>query len=395
MDDLGSVAGDGGKVCQLGGGNPAWIPEVAEELMKAVRDIASDPALFRRFATAYSGPEGDRSTREVLAEWLSPRLSSALSWRNIALCAGTQSTLYALFNLFSQAGPGEESRVVLPMSPEYLGYVGLTPAAGLRTVRARIEEIGANRFKYRVDLGALSLDERDVALCVSRPSNPSGNVLGDAEVRALLERASGAGIPLILDSAYGNPFPGIDFTQGTPGWQPGMVLCLSLSKLGLPAVRTGIVVADEAVVDAVANVTATTALAPPSTGAVIADRLIRSGAFERVIAMVRPFYERRRDLAVEWLDAAFAGLPYRLHVPEGGFFLWLWLPTLKIRSSALYEQLAQRGVVVVPGEHFFAPDEVAHWPHATQCLRINYAQSEPDVLEGLRLIRDVAEASLG
>ena len=60
MDNLGRVAGDGGKVCQLGGGNPAWIPEVAEELMKAVRDIASDPALFPRFAPAYTGPEGDR-----------------------------------------------------------------------------------------------------------------------------------------------------------------------------------------------------------------------------------------------------------------------------------------------------------------------------------------------
>ena len=41
-------------------------------------------------------------------------------------------------------------------------------------------------------------------------------------------------IPLIIDNAYGAPFPGIIFADATPFWEPHVILTLSLSKLGLP-----------------------------------------------------------------------------------------------------------------------------------------------------------------
>ena len=56
------------------------------------------------------------------------------------------------------------------------------------------------------------------------------------------------GIPLIIDGAYGLPFPNILFSEARPHWNENTILVLSLSKLGLPGVRTGIVVAREEIV---------------------------------------------------------------------------------------------------------------------------------------------------
>ena len=62
-------------------------------------------------------------------------------------------------------------------------------------------------FKYHVDFSKLQVTEKTAAMCVSRPTNPTGNVLTDDEVEHLDEIAQAADIPLIIDGAYGLPFP--------------------------------------------------------------------------------------------------------------------------------------------------------------------------------------------
>ncbi len=47
-------------------------------------------------------------------------------------------------------------------------------------------------------------------ICVSRPTNPTGNVITDEELLKL-DALNQHGIPLVIDNAYGVPFPGIIF----------------------------------------------------------------------------------------------------------------------------------------------------------------------------------------
>ena len=88
---------------------------------------------------------------------------------------------------------------------------------------------------------------------MSRPTNPTGNVLTDDEIEHLDAIAKTRNIPLIIDGAYGLPFPGILFTDARPHWNHNTILALSLSKLGLPGVRTGIIVASEEIIRAYSN----------------------------------------------------------------------------------------------------------------------------------------------
>ncbi|MBR7512929.1 aminotransferase class I/II-fold pyridoxal phosphate-dependent enzyme, partial [Mycobacterium tuberculosis] len=69
-------------------------------------------------------------------------------------------------------------------------------------------------FKYRVDFDTLEnlaeLHNGEIgAICCSRPTNPTGNVLTDDEMARLEAIAKRFDIPLIIDNAYGMPFPNI------------------------------------------------------------------------------------------------------------------------------------------------------------------------------------------
>ncbi|HAN61533.1 MAG TPA: valine--pyruvate transaminase, partial [Gammaproteobacteria bacterium] len=100
---------------------------------------------------------------------------------------------------------------------------------------------------------------------------------------------------------------------------------------------------------------------------------------------IQPYYRSRLEQAMHWLDVALDGTPYRIHVAEGAFFLWLWLEGLPVSSDVLYQRLKVRDTLVISGSHFF-PTSGASWPHRHECLRISYAQAPDQVEQGIRII---------
>jgi valine--pyruvate aminotransferase len=392
MSDLGEALAAPGPISMLGGGNPARIDVVEAVFRRRLAEIAASGEEFGRFAASYAGPEGELRFRATVAAALARRYGWPVDERNVVLTSGSQTAFFMLFNLL--AGPradGSRARIVLPLSPEYIGYAGHGVTGDLLLARrAAIEELPDRQFKYRVDFAHLDIPDDAAALCVSRPTNPTGNVITAAELARLDAIARDHGIPLILDAAYGEPFPGIQFAgeHAPPPWNQNLILCLSLSKIGLPGLRTGIVVASEPVARALTAINASTALAPGSAGAVLAGPLIESGELERLCAdAIRPHYRAALQAALGWLFDAGSDLPMRVHRPEGAFFLWLWFPQLPIGSSELYRRLKARGVVVVPGAHFF-PGLEEPWPHAEECIRVSYAQPPDAVRRGLQIIAE-------
>ena len=206
--------------------------------------------------------------------------------------------------------------------------------------------------------------------------------------QGLREIAARRDIPLIIDGAYGAPFPNIIFTEVTPIWDPGVIVCLSLSKFGLPGVRTGIVVADDAIIRAVTSANAIVSLSPGSFGPVLVTEAIRSGALLKISTeLIRPYYQHRVDQAAAWIRDQLAGYPCRIHTPEGAIFLWLWFQDLPITSDELYQRLKRRGVLVIAGEHFF-PGLTEDWPHRHECIRVSYAQDPSMVHDGIQIIAE-------
>ena len=389
MDDLGAIATAGGDIVNLGGGNPSLIPAAENVFRVRMQAFMQRTGAFERAVGRYDGPEGDRRFAGALAQLLRREYGWEVSERNIALTNGSQSAFFALFNLL--AGPHEDGRtrrVLLPLSPEYIGYADLGLSPGLFvSCRSTITELGDKLFKYGVDFEGIDDIEDVAAICVSRPTNPTGNVITDAEIERLGDAARARGVPLIVDNAYGLPFPGIVFGDATLSWNEQTILCMSLSKLGLPGIRTGIVVANEDIIAALGAANAIFCLAPGSVGPALATGLVESG---EVLALsrdvIRPHYAERAERAVDMLRAGLDGCDVRLHRPEGAFFLWLWIPGLPIASATLYERLKARGVVVVSGHYFFPGLEDDDWPHKHECIRISYADEWERIERGLAIV---------
>lgn len=381
MEDLGEALGRNPDILFLGGGNPAVIPEAQQCFQAHLQALAQDPQATASMLGVYPAPQGSDSTLRAVAEFLSRECGWPVTEANIALVNGSQLAFFILFNLL--AGPGADGvnrRLLLPVVPEYLGY----GAQGLGedffvSHKPLLHHTGPQRFKYALDTENLAVGADIGALCVSRPTNPSGNLLTTGEMDQLLAVARSANVPLLVDLAYGSPFPGVVYQASANPWRPGAVHVLSLSKLGLPGVRTSIVVADEALIRCVTRANTIMTLATSNLGPMLLERLITSGDLARLSGQLLPdFYRGQRDYLIELLDNALQGLPYRIHEPQGAFFVWLWLEQLPGGARKLYEALKEQGVLLMAGEPFFFGWE-SSWSHARECLRLTYCQP-PDML---------------
>ena len=308
---------------------------------------------------------------------------------NIAITGGGQTAFFFLFNLLAgEFQGGKRKAILLPLVPEYIGYMnqGLSPGL-FRAVEPRLEVLSGHRFKYHVDFDRIIVDDDVAAICVSRPTNPSGNVLTNEEVYRLASIGRNAGVPLIIDNAYGLPFPGILFRSADPIWDDNIILTLSLSKLGLPNTRTGIVVAQPEIIQAIASMTAIVGLANCSIGQAIVLPLVESGEILRLAReVVGPFYKRKSELAQNWIAEYFNdSLDYHVHVSEGALFLWLWFRGMRISAETLYNRLKERGVLVVPGHYFGVSED---WRHGHECIRLSFAMDEAVVREGIAILAE-------
>ncbi len=390
MDDLGRAIAEDPTALLLGGGNPGTIPEMVALLRRRLHEIGDNPDDLQRMVGDYAHPKGELGFRTSLAKLLSRLYGWPISADNIALTSGSQTGFFQLFNMLAgDFADGSRRRILLPMTPEYAGYSDIGLVDDLYVAhRPEIEERPGNIFKYRVNFDSLKIDDDIAAVCVSRPTNPTGNIITDSELRQLDAMAKAAGVPFIIDNAYGLPFPRIIYDPATLLWNENVILCMSLSKLGMPGVRTGIVIAREELIDALGNMTAVHSLTIPSTGAVLTHPWVDSGEIVDIgRKVIQPFYRHKMEFACEVVRREFEGLPYKIHSPEGAFFLWLWFPGLPITSEELYRRLKARNVLVMSG-HWFFPGLHEPWRHVHECLRLSYAQEDRVVEEGMRVIAD-------
>jgi valine--pyruvate aminotransferase len=192
------------------------------------------------------------------------------------------------------------------------------------------------------------------------------------------------GIPLILDQAYGMPFPGAIYVDWQPLWDEDMIVSISLSKLGLPGVRTSVIVAHEK--------------HRHRTG----QHECRDGA-SRMATSARPLLKptpgRRYPAESSLARSSSPSTANAPPLPQGCCTtclrdkrpLWAACTGRCLLSSGsgsricpspapqLYQRLKQRKVLIVPGHYFFfGLDEP--WAHRDQCLRITFSQS-PEIVQ--------------
>jgi valine--pyruvate aminotransferase len=391
MDDLGKALAGEKPVAMFGGGNPAHIPAVTEAFRQELHEIEGNEQRLAAMLGNYDTPQGNDVFIDALVSLLNEQYDWHITRDNVAITPGSQSGFFMLFNLLAGQTAEVKRRILLPIVPEYIGYADqLIEPDGFASSQPTITKIGEHEFKYGIDFDTLSIDDSIAAIALSRPTNPTGNVVTDDELRHLATLARDNDIPLIIDNAYGLPFPGVITDTATPYFDANTVLSFSLSKVGLPSSRVGMFVGPAPLMKALSSANAIVNLASPSIGQYIASRLLASG---EVMALsrehIQPFYNERAQTARRIANATLpADLPWRLHAWEGSYFFWLWCEGATKTSKQLYEYLKERGVVVVPGEYFFPGQNVEAWQHAKECVRLNFSRPDDELEAGMAILAD-------
>ena len=390
MVDLDLALSGPRKMLMLGGGNPGRLPEMEEFFRGEMDHLMSDSDRFERALGVYDHPGGNVPFRKAIARLLEQDCGWDVGPENIALTQGSQNAFFLLMNLLGgRREDGSTANIVFPMSPEYIGYEDVGIQAGtLKSFLPRVTLLDDYSFRYEIDFQRLQIDETTGAVCISRPCNPTGNNVSDQELEQLYSLCSQKDVPLIIDAAYGLPFPGIVFDNSTPFYRDGCTVILSLSKLGLPGLRTGIVVAPPDIVSRIEKLNSIFNLSCGGMGPALVRRSIENGSLlNQCRKVLQPHYRRARDLAVEKLKAGLGRMGLRIHESGGAFFLWLWFDA-DISTSILYQKLKEAGVIVVPGKYYF-PGLKDDFDHRDRCIRLSFSQDLDTIEQGIDKLIEV------
>ena len=387
-------AGIGQEFINLSAGNPLILPEVEQLWRDCTAELLASSD-YGEVVCRYGSSQGYGPLITAIAQDFNRRYKLNLSDRNILITPGSQSLYFYAANTFGgYTTSGNLKQIVLPLSPDYTGYggVSLVPEALVAYKPALDIDAPAHRFKYRPDFSQLAITENTGCVIFSRPCNPTGNVLTDDEVKKITDIAAPYDVPVLIDSAYAPPFPALNFTEMTPMFGDNILHCMSLSKAGLPGERIGIAIGNAQVIQVLESFQTNMCIHPSRYGQAIAARAINSGALADIASsVIRPYYQSKFKVLETTLDHAMPkNLPWFLHRGEGAIFAWLWLQNLPITDWEFYQQLKQVGVILVPGNSFF-PGLREDWSHKQQCLRISLTASDEEIKTAMQRLAKVAE----
>ncbi len=385
---------EGKEFINLSAGNPVILPEVEQLWRDCTADLLASQE-YGEVVCRYGSSQGYTPLIEAVVKDFNNRYNLNLTDRNVLITPGSQSLYFYGANAFGgYTKEGRLRKVVLPLSPDYTGYggVSLTPEA-LVAYKPKLDiDLANHRFKYRPDFSQLQITEDTGCVIFSRPCNPTGNVLSDEEVNKITSLARVYDVPVLIDSAYAPPFPALNFTPMTPQFGDNIIHCMSLSKAGLPGERIGIAIGDPKFINILESFQTNAAIHSSRYGQAIAARAINSGRLADISTnIIRPHYQHKLEILATTLDEQMPqDFAWYLHQGEGAIFAWLWLKDLPITDWEFYQKLKQVGVIAVPGSTFF-PGLKEDWEHKQQCLRISLTAAESEIAEAMKRLAQIIE----
>ena len=384
----------GQELINLSAGNPLILPEVEQLWRDCTAELLSSRE-YGEVVCRYGDSQGYSPLIEAVASYFNKRYGLNLTESNILITPGSQTLYFYAANVFGgYTNDGNLKQIVLPLSPDYTGYggVSLIPEALFAYKPTLDIDSSAHRFKYRPDFSQLSINENTGCVLFSRPCNPTGNVVTDEEVGKIAALAAPLNVPVLIDSAYAPPFPALNYTEMTPAFGENILHCMSLSKAGLPGERVGIVIGNEEFIKPLECFQTNAAIHSSRYGQAIAALAINSGKLAHISeTVIRPFYQKKFTVLESTLEAAMPkDLPWFLHRGEGAIFAWLWLQDLPMSDWDFYQQLKEVGVIIVPGNSFF-PGLQDEWEHKNQCFRVSLTGSDEEIKTGMQRLAKVAE----
>jgi aspartate/methionine/tyrosine aminotransferase len=281
-------------------------------------------------------------------------------------CGASPALVLALISSFD---PG--ARVALAR-PGYVAYRN-----NLRALHMQPVEIACGAdVRYQLTAAAVAaLDPVPDGLIVASPANPTGTIIGDEELRAIVRVCHERGIRIISDEIY----HGLSYVAPAASvlqFEPRALVVNSFSKyFSMVGWRLGwLVVPPDHVERARAYIGNMFLTAPSLSQHAALAAMDAHGELQGHLDV----YRRNRALLLEALPSM--GLQ-AIAPPDGAFYIYADVAHLTYDSMAFCTaMLRETGVAIAPGVDFDPVD-------GTHCIRMSFAAATADIEEAIRRLR--------
>jgi GntR family transcriptional regulator/MocR family aminotransferase len=291
---------------------------------------------------------------------------------NILITAGSQQAIFLASQVLLK--PND---IVLVEDPTYSAALDLFRTLGFQIVGIPMDNQGMQVEKLET-----LLQQYHPKLIYTIPNfhNPTGTCLSSARRRQLIVLADRYNVPILEDDFVGDlRYEG----HAQPSLKAldtnGHVIYVStFSKMLMPGLRVGFIVADGPVYESLLNFKRLSDLATSTLIQRALDAYVTVGRYQAYLHRSGQTFRKRRDAM---LDAIDRHLPpgVSFDTPKGGLFIWLCLPK-SLAAEDLLPFASKEGVSFAPGNFFFT-DGVS----GKEWIRLNFAsQPVEDIEEGIR-----------
>jgi 2-aminoadipate transaminase len=371
-------------IISFGGGLPA--PETFPH--KELAAIAQELLLKEHHnVLQYGTTEGSRTLRTEVAKWLGDQ-NIHVTLDDLLVTSASQQGLDLICKAFFDPGDA-----VFCGLPTYLGAVQAFSLFQVTKIGVPLEDDGMDIDELESRIVAARREGRRMKGIYVIPDfqNPSGITLSLEKRQRLLEVARAYDLLIFEDNPYGHlrfsgePIPSI-FSLDDEG---RTIMLLTFSKVLAAGLRLAVMVARGDLMDVLVRVKQPTDLCTSKFTQMIAARFMQRHGLDRHLAEIRPIYRAKKEAMVAALAKHMPneeGL--RWTNPDGGLFVWVWLPEGVDAEEMLPRAIAHK-VAYVPGASSYVDGG------GRNTMRLAYSLCSPEQIdEGIRRLADVVTETI-
>ncbi len=365
------------EVISLAGGLPAtdsFPQDVFDRINRQISDTQ------RALALQYGPTEGFDFLKDDIATIMAAE-GTQIDPAHVLITTGGQQAIDLVTKTF--VDPGD---VVLAEGPAYAGALTTFSSYETDVRHVHMDSDGLVIEELEAMLDRLAVEGRRAKFLYAVPnfSNPGGTTLTLERRRRLVEVAAERDLLVVEDNPYGllryegDPLP----TLLTLDEGRGNVVYLgSFSKIISPGIRTGWVVAPNAIYQKMVFGKQATDLCSSPLNQLFVHGFVASGAWRDYVARLCDIYRSRRDAMVQALSEEFPD-DASWTVPEGGFFVWATVPG--IHTGDMLAKAIGENVAYVRGDAFYQDGQ------GVDSMRLSFsAVPEERLVEGVRRLGSV------
>lgn len=326
--------------------------------------------------TKYTPAAGMISLRKAVARRLSDDFGIDYDPSNIVIASGAKHNIYIA--LRTLVNPGDE--IIVP-APYWVTYTeAIAMAGGIPVIVHADEQHG---FKITAEQLKSSITEKTKAIIINNPSNPTGMIYDELELRAITDVCVRHDLYIIADEIYSalvyDNKPFISIASLGSEIKEHTILVSGVSKAyAMTGWRIGFAASNMKIATIMSNYLSHSTSAPSTISQYAALEAL-SGPQEGIAAMCAVF-ERRRNYICSRINSMNG---VSCLIPEGAFYVMLNIEKqigknlggriIRNGDDFAMSLLESAHVAAVPCSSFGAPN----------FLRLTYAASDDDIREGM------------